>query len=116
MHAHASKSTLCQDCFVPLRRLISRTSAHNYFLTISRRFIRGEDAYVEADLEKVIRCNYTHNGAHSTHQVLEARSTAQLGDFTCSNTAWSRSLVKDPDLVGLFKLKKILNFAEPDVQ
>lgn len=99
MHPRASKSTLCQDCFVPLRRLISGTSAHNYFLTISRRFIRGEDAHVEADLEKAIRCNYTHNGAHSIQEVLEGLSPAQFGDFTCSNTTWLKSLVNDPGLV-----------------
>lgn len=60
---------------------------------------------MEADLEKVIRCNYTHSGAHSIQQVLEGLGPAQLGDFTCSDTTRLASLVNDPGLVGVFKLK-----------
>lgn len=68
--------------------------------------------HVEADLEKVIICNYTHNGTHSIQQVLEGLSPAQFGDFTCSDTAWFKSLVNDPGSVGQFKLEKIPNLAE----
>lgn len=72
---------------------------------------------MEADLEKVIRCNYTHNGAHSLQQVLEGLSPAQFGDFTCSNTTWFQSLINGSGIVGVIKLKrKIPNRAALGVQ